>query len=77
MAMHDADLCLQIGTAKSKLNETDASLEASRKSAAQKLEDYRKETGKELQQGIDTFDKKVEEGTSKAKSGISSWFGGK
>ena len=26
---------------------------------------------------IDDFDKKVEDGTAKAKSGISSWFGGK
>ncbi|KAI9833585.1 MAG: hypothetical protein M1819_003538 [Sarea resinae] len=66
-----------LGTAKGKLNDADASLEASRKNAADKLEAYRKETGKDLQQGIDTFDKKVEDGASKAKSGVSSWFGGK
>ena len=27
--------------------------------------------------GVDKFDKTVEEGAAKAKSGISSWFGGK
>ncbi|KAI9817034.1 MAG: hypothetical protein M1832_004751 [Thelocarpon impressellum] len=49
--------------AKAKLTETEA-----------KAEQYRRETGKELGSKIDQFDKKVEEGASKAKSGVSGWF---
>jgi hypothetical protein len=41
--------------------------------AESKLEQYRKDAGKK----IDAADRKVEEGASKAKSGVSSWFGGK
>lgn len=40
--------------------------------AEDKLEQYRKDANKK----IDAADRKVEEGASKAKSGISSWFGG-
>jgi hypothetical protein len=40
--------------------------------AENKLEQYRKEAG----QKIDAADRKVEDGANKAKSGISSWFGG-
>merc|ERR1712227_164762 len=53
----------------------------------QKLEEYRaraekgidqglKTTGTELNKAVDAFDKNVEKGAEKAKSGISSWFGG-
>lgn len=38
-----------------------------------KFEEYRKDAGKK----IDQADRKVEAEASKAKSGISSWFGGK
>jgi hypothetical protein len=41
--------------------------------AESKLEQYRKDAGKK----IDAADRKVEEGAAKAKSGVSSWFGGK
>jgi len=39
--------------------------------------DLREKSGKELNQAIDKFDKTVEKKSSEAKSGISSWFGGK
>ena len=43
------------------------------------LETAYKDTSKELQQTTDNFDKKVNQKTAEAKSGISSWlgFGGK
>lgn len=40
--------------------------------AESKLEQYRKDAAK----NIDAADRKIEESASKAKSGISSWFGG-
>ena len=46
-------------------------------SAESKADQYRKDVGRDLQQKIDQADQKVEEGASKAKSGVSSWFGGK
>ncbi|RDW60893.1 hypothetical protein BP6252_12276 [Coleophoma cylindrospora] len=42
-----------------------------------KFEQYRQDIGKETMSKIDAADRKVEEGAAKAKSGISSWFGGK
>ncbi|KAI9849888.1 MAG: hypothetical protein M1837_000102 [Sclerophora amabilis] len=63
---YGAKLDQTVDDAKSKLNQT-----------GNKLGDYRKETGKDLQGKIDQADKKVEEGAAKAKSGISGWFGGK
>ena len=56
----------QVTDAKSKLSETQA-----------KAEQFRKDTGKEVNKAIDKFDTTVERKTSEAKSGISSWFGGK
>ena len=44
--------------------------------AENKLEQYRKEASREAMKKIDAVDRKVEEGAAKAKSGISSWFGG-
>lgn len=46
-------------------------------SAKDQAEQYRKDAAKELNKDIDKFDKTVEKKTSEAKSGISSWFGGK
>lgn len=40
--------------------------------AENKLDQYRKDAN----QKIDATDRKIEEGAAKAKSGISSWFGG-
>lgn len=45
--------------------------------AESKLEQYRKDASREAMKKIDAADRKVEESASKAKSGISSWFGGK
>ncbi|TAQ91452.1 hypothetical protein B7494_g186 [Chlorociboria aeruginascens] len=42
-----------------------------------KANQYRKDLGKDTQKKIDEIDNKVEKKTSEAKSGISSWFGGK
>ena len=44
---------------------------------ADKAADYKNRTGKELNQVVDNFDKTVEKKAAEAKSGISSWFGGK
>lgn len=48
------------------------------------MDKYRKEAGKEMSAAVDKFDKSVEQGAAKvqesaakAKTGISSWFGGK
>jgi vacuolar-type H+-ATPase subunit H len=45
--------------------------------ASSKAEQYRKGAAKELNKEVDKFDKTIEKKTSEAKSGISSWFGGK
>lgn len=52
--------------AKSKLAEAQA-----------KAQEYKEKTGKELNKAVDTFDKTVEKKAAEAKSGLSSWFGGK
>ena len=57
---------MQVADAKSKLSETQA-----------KAEQFRKDSSKELNKAVDKFDTTVEKKTSEAKSGISSWFGGK
>jgi len=56
----------QAADAKSKLAEAEA-----------KAKEYKDSTGKELHSAVDQFDKTVEEKVTKAKTGISSWFGGK
>ncbi|KAL1869991.1 hypothetical protein VTK73DRAFT_2861 [Phialemonium thermophilum] len=45
--------------------------------AKSEAEAYAKSTKAEALKKIDEFDHKVEEGASKAKGGLSSWFGGK
>jgi len=42
--------------------------------AERKLEQAKRDTANSLNKAVDTFDKKVEEGASQAKSGLSSWF---
>ncbi|KAI9746549.1 MAG: hypothetical protein M1818_000262 [Claussenomyces sp. TS43310] len=42
-----------------------------------KFDQYRKDASKETLKSIDKFDAKVEEKAAQAKSGLSSWFGGK
>ncbi|CZR59737.1 uncharacterized protein PAC_09631 [Phialocephala subalpina] len=58
----------------------DAAVEKSRAELAKaegKFDAYRKDASAEAIKKIDEADKKIEEGAAKAKSGISSWFGGK
>jgi hypothetical protein len=45
--------------------------------AEAKAEQYGKEAKKETMAKIDQFDKTVEKKAAEAKSGLSSWFGGK
>lgn len=52
-------------TMRSYASDAEANLEAARKEAAARMNS-----------AVDSFDKNVTEGASKAKSGISSWFGG-
>ncbi|KXL41756.1 hypothetical protein M433DRAFT_74279 [Acidomyces richmondensis BFW] len=61
-----------VADAKSGANKIDAKLEGYRKDAESAAKDARARASG----AIDQFDRKVEEGASKAKSGISSWFGG-
>ena len=42
-----------------------------------KARELSQKAGKDLNGAIDKFDKTVEDKAAKAKSGISSWFGGK
>ena len=42
-----------------------------------KFEAYSKEAKHDALKAIDNADRKIEDGAAKAKSGISSWFGGK
>jgi len=55
-----------VGVAKSKVADAQA-----------KADELRKDTAKQLNTAIDKLDKTVEKKASEAKSGISSWFGGK
>ena len=57
---------------KSLAQEADKKLEQNRADAEKKLEQARKDTGTKLSGAVDTFDKKVEEGTAKTQSYIGS-----
>ncbi|KAF2713019.1 hypothetical protein K504DRAFT_530089 [Pleomassaria siparia CBS 279.74] len=61
--------------AKAEADKAAAKFDSYRADAARKLDDTRRETGKELNSAVDTFDKKVTEGASKSKSWLGSWFG--
>ena len=66
---------LQIGDAKATANKVDAKLEGYRTNAEKKLDEYRKEAGKDLTSAVDKFDKTVEQKAAQSKSWIGSWFG--
>lgn len=68
--MHEADA--KIGA---KMSDADAKLHQLKSDGTAKFDQIRKETGKDLHDSIDKFDKTVERKTSEAKNGISSWFG--
>ncbi|KIV96939.1 hypothetical protein PV10_00752 [Exophiala mesophila] len=67
-------LAQQVGQ---KFDQASADARSKLADAEAKAKEYREKTGKELNNAIDKFDKTVEDGAAKAKSGISSWFGGK
>ncbi|ROV98612.1 hypothetical protein VSDG_04219 [Cytospora chrysosperma] len=60
-----------------KLDETVAKSQAELHKAKVEAEAYARDAKAATLKEIDQFDKKVEQGASKAKSDISSWFGGK
>lgn len=53
---------------------SEADRQASR--AKSNIEAYGKDAKAEALKAVDKFDAKVEDGAAKAKSGVSSWFGG-
>ncbi|KAI2464445.1 hypothetical protein F4781DRAFT_436412 [Annulohypoxylon bovei var. microspora] len=59
-----------------KVDSTIGKTQAELRKAADEAEAYAKDAKATAQKKIDEFDKKVEAEASKAKSGISSWFGG-
>ncbi|KAF2768560.1 hypothetical protein EJ03DRAFT_375244 [Teratosphaeria nubilosa] len=65
-----------VADAKSGLSKVDAKLDTYRKDAEKSIEQSAHEAKIQANAAIDKFDKSVTEGASKAKSGISSWFGG-
>lgn len=78
----------QAGDAKNRLQQGKADAEAryeqTKAEAQRKFEEGKREasnladrTAAETNKAIDKFDQSVTEGAAKAKSGISSWFGGK
>jgi hypothetical protein len=67
------DILLRMTFPPKQLSKTQAELERAKHEA----EAYAKETKAATLKKVDEFDKKVEAEASKAKSGISSWFGGK
>jgi len=68
-----------IASARKEISEADKTAQQKaeqwKKEGVEKFDKVRKETGAELSQTIDKFDKTVEKKTAEAKSGISSWFG--
>lgn len=58
-------------------NETYDQGKAKAEEARRTLEEKRREAGKEINATINQADRKVEDAAGKAKSSISSWFGGK
>ena len=58
------------------MSKVDSKLEAYRNQAERGLDQNLAEARKGANSAIDSFDRNVSEGASKAKSGINSWFGG-
>lgn len=57
------------------MHEAGSKLDQMTDDGTKSLDKAYKDTSKELQQTADNFDKKVNQKTSEAKSGISSWLG--
>nr|POE56400.1 hypothetical protein CFP56_50944 [Quercus suber] len=62
--------------AKAGVSSADAKLETYRKEAERKIESAAATVQKDGKAAVDAFDKNVEAGAAKAKSGLSGWFGG-
>ncbi|ETI29585.1 hypothetical protein G647_02038 [Cladophialophora carrionii CBS 160.54] len=60
-----------------KFDQASADAKTKLSDAEARAKELSQKTGKEINSAIDKFDKTVEEKAAKAKSGISSWFGGK
>lgn len=58
------------------ISELGSKLDQYRKDAASQLDKTSKDVSVSANQAIDKFDQKVNDGAAKAKSGVSSWFGG-
>lgn len=78
----------QVSALRGKVSEADSKITREFGKAEGKAEQFSKDavrtfekdkdaTSKRVSQGIDNFDKTVEKKTAEAKSGLSSWFGGK
>ncbi|KAL2423287.1 hypothetical protein ABEF95_004298 [Exophiala dermatitidis] len=63
--------------ATSKAQQAEAEARAKLAEAEARAKELGQETKKEFNSAVDKFDRTVEEKAAKAKSGISSWFGGK
>ena len=68
-----ADEGAKVAESKGKGKEAQSKLSALSSDASSKASEMKKDTSR----AIDDFDRKVEKKTSEAKSGLSSWFGGK
>ncbi|KAK5942614.1 hypothetical protein PMZ80_005179 [Knufia obscura] len=60
-----------------KFDQTKAEAERKLEEGRREARDVAAKTSAEFNKNVDKFDKEVTEGASKAKSGLSSWFGGK
>ena len=68
--VHQADK-----TISTKMGEAETKFDKLKNDGSAQFDKTKKDTGKELNNAIDKFDKTVEKKTADAKSGISSWFG--
>lgn len=68
--MHQADKIIT-----QKAGEVEAKFDKLKQESVASFQKSKEETGKELHNAVDNFDKTVERKTAEAKSGISSWFG--
>ena len=57
------------------MGEAESKFDKLKSDTASQFDKTTKETRKDVNESVDTFDKTVERKTSEAKSGISSWFG--
>ncbi|RQM05495.1 hypothetical protein DH86_00001541 [Scytalidium sp. 3C] len=66
-----------VNAAENKVDAAADKAKAGLATAEAKADQYTAEIRKDAREKIDAFDKKVEDGAAKAKSGVSSWFGWK